>query len=654
MRWWPRSFRAARCVGRAIVFPPRGGQHNQWYQCDQCQTALRTLDGIHHQCPRCNVIYTGEPYDDVIFARRHNEILRNLESAAWAYAITRNQKYAQYARAVLLGYAERYSSYPYHDANRKTGKSASASGGHLFEQTLNEAACLAGEIGPAYDLVYDSGVFCPTDHDKIRTGLLLPMLGNIDKHKAGKGNWQTWHNAAMFAAAPLVGNVEWARKAIGQPGNGFVHQMEVSVSKDGLWYENSWGYHFYTLRAMVHIVEGARRLGINLWSHSALKKMFTLPVAYAMPDGSLPRFGDDVHTTIGQASEYLEYAWHAYHDPAMLPYLPSRPTWDSVMLGRKAGERPRARAPETCIFQASGHAVLRGGGPAGLAAVMAFGPYGGFHGHFDKLSFVFFGFGQELGVDPGRAKSQAYRLPVHRDWYKATLSHNAVLVDGRSQNPAAGRLEFFAANDEYAVAVARCGEAYPGTTHRRLLCLMPGSLVVFDEMKSAGERRFDWVYHNRGTEVVCERSPEGRQVRGEVPRPRVRRSRQGGNDCGACSGDVRGTKGRDMVDWERLRGNRSKDRRRRRRGDHRPGAHNNAHPPRPGGSVRRGVGAVAQGPASTDQGGSRRAGRRGNGGDDPPRQKRGEARVGRGRQGQVAKRREDRGLEASGAVTELV
>ena len=158
---------------------------------------------------------------------------------------------SQYARAVLLGYAERYSSYPYHDANCKTGKSASASGGHLFEQTLNEAACLAGEIGPAYDLVYDSEVFSAADHDKIRTGLFLPILRNIDKHKAGKGNWQTWHNAAMFVAAPLVGNVEWARKAIAQPGNGFVHQMEVSVSKDGLWYENSWGYHFYTLRAMV-------------------------------------------------------------------------------------------------------------------------------------------------------------------------------------------------------------------------------------------------------------------------------------------------------------------------------------------------------------------------------------------------------------------
>ena len=30
-----------------VVFPPEGGQHNQWYQCDQCQLALETLDPIH-------------------------------------------------------------------------------------------------------------------------------------------------------------------------------------------------------------------------------------------------------------------------------------------------------------------------------------------------------------------------------------------------------------------------------------------------------------------------------------------------------------------------------------------------------------------------------------------------------------------------------
>ncbi len=496
--------RAARCVDRPVAFPPRGGQHNQWYQCDKCQIALRTIDDGHHQCPRCKTTYTGEPYDDVIFARKHGENLHNMNTAAWAYAITGQAKYAEYAKAVLLGYAQRYKTYPYHDSSRKTGRSASRSGGHLDEQTLNEAASMAGAIAPAYDLIHDSGVLSAADREAIRTGLLVPMLENIDKHKAGKGNWQTWHNAAMLSAAPLVGDAAWLRKAIAAPGNGFVSQMEASVSEDGMWYENSWGYHFYTLRAMVHIVEGARRLGIDLWSHPALKKMFTLPVEYAMPDGSLPRFGDDVHTTINHASTYLEYAYHAYREPAMLPHLPRRPTWDSVMLGRAAERRPDVPPPESKVFRASGHAVLRAGGDAGPAAVMTFGPYGGFHGHFDKLSFVFFAYGQELGVDPGRAKSQAYRLPIHTRWYKATLSHNTVLVDQAPQKPAAGALKFFAASAGFAAAVARCDEAYPGTAHRRMVCTTPRYLLVFDELKSSAQRRFDWVYHSRGTGVLCD------------------------------------------------------------------------------------------------------------------------------------------------------
>jgi len=91
------------------------------------------------------------------------------------------------------------------------------------------------------------------------------------------------------------------------------------------------------------------------------------------------------------------------------------------------------------VFEDAGHAILRTRGPAQLTAALTFGPYGGFHGHYDKLSFVFFGFGRELAVDPGRARSQAYRLPIHRNWYKATIAHNAVLVDGKSQKHCPGR-----------------------------------------------------------------------------------------------------------------------------------------------------------------------------------------------------------------------
>ena len=495
--------RADEALAAPLSFPPRGGQHNQWYQCDACQTALKTVDDTHHQCPRCKKVYTGEPYDDVIFSRRHEANLKNMTDAAWAYAATGQRRYAEFAARVLLGYAERYTAYPYHSNAAKGGNASNRSGGHLFEQTLNEAVAMSGRIAPAYDLIHDSGVLSEKDHEAIRKNLILPMLQNIEKNRAGKGNWQTWHNAAFIWGGAMLADADWLRRAIEDPKNGFLFQMGESVSAEGMWYENSWGYHFYTLQAMVAIVEGARRLGIDLWRHPAFGKMFTLPVRYTMADGSLPRFGDDVRSSASSASNLMEPAYQALKDPALGPLLPARPTLETVLFGRtpEPQERPRIEGSE--VFRGAGHAILRTRGEAGLSAAITFGPYGGFHGHFDKLSFVFFGWGKELGVDPGRATSQAYRLPIHTHWYKATLGHNAVLVDGAPQKPAEGRLERFAAIDTHAVVVASCDAAYPGVRHRRLLAMTPAYLVVVDDLAGDKDRRFDWVYHNRGTAATC-------------------------------------------------------------------------------------------------------------------------------------------------------
>jgi hypothetical protein len=331
---------AERFIADPINFPPRGGQHNQWYQCDACQVALRTVDATHHQCPKCKKVYSGPPYDDVIFAHEHNRNLQRMATAARAYTISGDRKFAEYPARVLLGYAERYSQYPYHDNSLKTDTTgAGRSGGHLFEQTLNEAACLATSIGPAYDLIHDCNVLSAADHQKIRDGLLLPMLRNIDRNKAGKSNWQTWHNAAMLWGGALIHDPNWVRKAIADEKNGFYYQMEVSVSKEGMWYENSWGYHFYTLQALIEMAETAQRLNLDLWGHERLKKMFTLPVQYSMADGMLPRFGDDVSSSVRRVGRMFEPAYHAYRDPQLLPLLGGRPSFESVLLGRSIQTR---------------------------------------------------------------------------------------------------------------------------------------------------------------------------------------------------------------------------------------------------------------------------------------------------------------------------
>ncbi len=515
-------------VGEPVEFPPRGGQHNQWYQCDQCEMALRTVDATHHQCPKCGKIYSGPPYDDVIFSQQHSRNLQRMVTAAWAYAISEDKRFAQYAAKILLGYAQRYEQYPYHNASLDA---KSRSGGHLFEQTLNEAADLAGEIGPAYDLIHDSGVLSAAEHQAIREHLLLPMLRNIDKNKTGKNNWQTWHDAGMIWGGALVRDSAWVQKAIADPQNGFLYQMGVSVSKEGMWYENSWGYHFYTLGALVNIAETARRLDLDLWSHERLKKMFTLPVYYTMADGMLPRFGDDTNSSVRHVGRVFEPAYHAYHDPQILALLSARASFESLLLGRT--EAPTVQPPvlESMVFEDAGHAILRTPGAAGLTAAMTFGPYGGFHGHLDKLSFVFFGFGRELGVDPGRARSQAYRLPIHSHWYKATLAHNTVLVDGQSQKPASGKLLLFEPKNDYTVAAASCDEAYPGVKHTRWLILTGTYLLVVDKLESDTSHRFDWLYHNKGKTIVCDTAREAVTSAGALPGGEyVRHAKRGTTD----------------------------------------------------------------------------------------------------------------------------
>ena len=493
-----RVKQAGQVLKHAVVFPPAGGQHNQWYQCDQCQLALETVDATHHRCPKCLRIYSGYPYDNVIYSKEHDRLTRDLSVCAWAYALTGEEAYARRAREILIGYANRYSQYPYLSANMgKLTDQPGSSGGHVFEQTLNEAMWIT-EVSEAYALVRGAGAISAADHTAIREDLFLKVYENIAKHKAGKSNWQTYHNAAFMMIGGVLNRPDLVRQAIEDKENGFYYQMRASVLPGGMWYENSWGYHFYTLGAVERIVETARRLGIDLYAVPQVKDMYTVALDYRMADGTLPRFGDATTTRIPGGS--YEAAYHHWREPGFLALLPKPPTWESVLYGRTEKPVPAPGASKSRLMTGAGHAIMRAGS---ATAAFTFGPFGGFHGHFDKLSFVYFSGGKELGYDPGRARSQAYRLPVHRNWYRATLAHNTVLVDRASQAGVEGRPELFVTTPDLTAAAAHIDTAYPGVLHRRLLVLRPSFLLVVDVLTSTDGKShtFDWFYHNRGESV---------------------------------------------------------------------------------------------------------------------------------------------------------
>ncbi len=491
--------KADEVVKKPVVFPPRGGQHNQWYQCSKCECALKTLSPTQHQCPGCKKTYTGYPYDDCIYAKQHGANFSSLLTCARAYLITGDRKFAEYAKNILIGYAERYEKYPHHDnqSGTKSG-STSNSGAHIYEQTLNEAAEAASCIAPAYDMIRNYDALTPDAQQKIKNGLILPLLLNLDRNKAGKNNWQTWHNAAMLALGVAFELPEWVSKALNDPNNGFYYQMKMSVTEDGLWYEGSMSYHFYSLHALALTAQNAQAAGIDLWHTPQLVKMLKVPALYAMPNGILPRFADSVNSRPGLHSIIGEPAWANLHDPDIYSVLPDYVSWESIQYGRNPLESANITPPvlNSIVFKDAGHAILRSNGPKRLTAVLSFAPYRGFHSHFDMLSFIFFGFGQEICVDPGRAASQAYRLPIHNFWYKSTISHNAILADFNQQKGAeSSQLLLFDPDSACPAAAAETNNAYTGVSHTRLLALNPDYLLVADMINSKSAAVFAWTCH---------------------------------------------------------------------------------------------------------------------------------------------------------------
>jgi len=109
------------------------------------------------------------------------------------------------------------------------------------------------------------------------------------------------------------------------------------------------------------------------------------------------------------------------------------------------------------------------------------------HGHFDKLSWVFYDNGQEVVTDYGAArflnvetKGGGGYLPENGSWAKQTLAHNTLVVNGRSHFDAdLKRAEaawpqplVFGDDPQTRIASARMEGAYPGVDFRRTLALL--------------------------------------------------------------------------------------------------------------------------------------------------------------------------------------
>ncbi len=487
--------KAGRSLGKPVEIPAEGGQWSQHYVCKSCGSRLSHENG-KHLCPRCGKEYTGWPYDEVIAGNRHRANWKEVENCGLAYALTHDEKFARRAREILIAYADRYTSYPFHDYKGGTMKR----GARVLAQTLDEAVGIIG-VAWGYDLIYNSPCMTADDRVHIEEHFFREVAKTLLRNDMSVSNWQSWHNGALSAIGFCLGDADLAHESI-DGKSGFRFQLKKSILSDGFWYEGSPGYHFYALEALRWTAEAARGAGIDLVNEPAYQSMYEAPVGYVFPDLTFPVINDTDSFPITREHDLYELAYARYGKPA----------YGAVALkAKRRGLQSVLWGPDDLSIESFGSAVdfqssrdypgvgalmLRQGQGNGQVCVhLHYGPHGGAHGHPAKLGVVVYALGQIIAPDPGRL---AYASPLHAGWYKTTLAHNTILADGKSQEPTQARLIAFEEKDGLSCAQAECTTAYPDITLTRTLAVSSRYVLDVVTAESATSHTYDLAWHIQG------------------------------------------------------------------------------------------------------------------------------------------------------------
>ncbi|MCX7817693.1 MAG: heparinase II/III family protein [Kiritimatiellae bacterium] len=508
--WRQRLDNLDRAIAEPLRLPPRGGNWYHNYVCPEHGVRLREGRRTgewtwEHHCPVGPHTLRGDPttaaldFDGYSIMAVHEALAVQARDAGLAWALTGIERYAERAIAIVRAYAAAYLTYARHD-NQGRPVREPGQGGRVASQPLSEATWLVPLLQGA-DFVWPR--LDPADRQRFETGLVRVAIAETIRNPSRSPvvhNIQCHRNAAIGLAGFLLGDTQLVYEAISGP-HGWHTNLLGGVLSDGVWFEGSWGYHFYTVRALLPLAEAARNSGLDLY-REPLKRMFDAPLRVATPDGRLPAFNDSAEVALGEMANYYELALARYGDPAYAEVVRSggsrsgpfalwygvRDLPDTPALPRHGGSRNLADA---------GYAILqRGEGPDATWLCLKYGPHGGGHGHFDKNHLVLRSARRWILADSG---THLYGSRLHREWDKTSIAHSTLTIDERPQNPATGRCLAFGAADGIEYAMTDAGPIYPGVRFVRTVALLDSNLLwVADWVTADRARMLDVAVHVTG------------------------------------------------------------------------------------------------------------------------------------------------------------
>lgn len=340
----------------------------------------------------------------------------------------------------------------------------------------------------AYDILTPKGLL--SDEEQTRIIRMIREIGrelewtvtysNFVVHNA----WARWIGSLGFLASYWSDMPEadsWASLAESR-----LPFLYSGIDKDGGWFEKTLNYHLFTMDmplqwfSAVQMLQGKDLFAKELNGRS-LDMMLDWIIKITPPGGELPLFNDGEKLNLKNSGVAVDMARILrrgdFFKAANFP--PNERRVDEPEIPRIELRKP---AFDSILLEESGYGVFRSGWePGDDYFAIKFGAHGGGHGHYDKASIYFHAHDRPWLIDPGYGQNETYK-------------HNTVLVDGKNQDEAEGRL--IAWHEGPAVNLVSVGHsAYTHIEHTRTaLYVKPGTILLVDRLVPSDglSHDYDW------------------------------------------------------------------------------------------------------------------------------------------------------------------
>jgi hypothetical protein len=416
----------------------------------------------------------------------------DIMSAAYAYALTKERKYAEKVAAFFRYFIDEKTGYP----RKKKGCSQSyVQEGHFFQH-----------LAIPYDMIHDAGVLTSEEHKGIeRTFRIYMDILDVHLMQGHISNWILSELTGAFYCALALQDMERAlRFAFGPMG--MIDQLKYGLFNDGWWYECSVGYNVWVSSMFIHMAHALLPFGINIlhthfpipfndevdstfngreimikhgmynqkWggnrkSYVRIKDMFDAVIPFLDYRGVLFGISDSDEKKLEGVhfGSTFDLAYTYYRDPEYIPVIRRNSYVDPIFGHDELPEYESTFSRRNAYSDNIGIAMLRSQTEGReqkeqIQAVIRYGSHGYAHGHFDRtgvLSIMRYG---RSFFNPEHVW-WGYAHFMYKFYVQNSMTKNMVVVDEKVQVPSDSRRLLFYSGTALQVTAVETNSpwAYP-------------------------------------------------------------------------------------------------------------------------------------------------------------------------------------------------